>query len=180
MPAMTRLQNIVGLLLVTLSFVTNICNATPDTMKIRESIVRIAEKISKYKTVDDKAVGFAGLATDQYKRFYSFTQQATDNELVILTDHYNEKVRAYAFWALAKRNFIDIRIVLDKHLGDTTSFDFYSGCMVTSERINYFFLEVLTPDHIDQLCIKLSDKEINNYYKRITDITEQKKKLAGI
>jgi len=176
MPVMIKPLKIAGFLFVTLSFAANICFATQDTIHIRKSILRIAIKISKYKTVDDRAVGFAGLMTDQYNRFYSLMQLATDNELITLTDHKNEKVRAYAFWALAKRNFSDIKIILEKHLCDTTSFDFYAGCLQTPQRVNYFFLDILTPNHVDELCFKLTENEIKSYYKRIAEAIEQKKK----
>ena len=180
MPAMSKHLNIAGLLFVTLSFVANICYAKGDTNQISKPILRIAKKIAKYKTVDDNAVGFAGRTTEQYKRLLSLTQLASDNELVILTDHANEKVRAYAFWALAKRKYSNILQILEKHLGDTSTIEFYSGCMMTPKRVNYFYLDVLTPTHIDEDSFKLTTQEINKYYRKITEATEQKKKLAGI
>ena len=177
---MAKHQNIAGLLFVTLSFVTNLSFGSYDTTEVRKSILRIAAKISKYKTVDDRAVGFAGNMTEQYKRFNSLTQVATDKELIILTDHKSEKVRAYAFWASAKRNYTDIKTILEKHLGDTSRFDYYSGCMYTPQKVNYFFLDVLTPNNIDPYCFKLTSNEIHSYLKRIDEIVEQKRKLAGI
>jgi hypothetical protein len=153
--------------------VTNFCFAASDTTKVRSSVIHLANKISKYKTVDDRVVGFAGVASEQYKRFYSLTQLAIDDELISLTDYKNEKVRAYAFWALAKRNYKDIKTILEKHLSDTTSFDFFQGCIQSPQRINYFFLDILTPNHIDAFCFKLTTKEVNDYYKKIMDTTKQ-------
>jgi hypothetical protein len=180
MPAMTKQLNIARLLFVTLSFVANLSYATDDTNQVRRTILQITKKISKYKTVDDNAVGFAGQTTEQYKRLISLTQLATVNELIILTDHKSEKVRVYAFWALAKRKYSNIIQILENHLGDTATIEFYSGCMLTPKRVNYFFLDVLTPTHIDEESLKLTTKEVNNYYRKITEATEQKKKLAGI
>lgn len=92
---MSSLLKIAGLCL-TLTF-WSVHSFARDTTEIRKQIMKVAKQIAKYKTVDNKAVGFAGQTSEQYKRFYFLSQQATDNELLALTDHDNPKVRAYSF-----------------------------------------------------------------------------------
>ena len=143
-----------------------------DTTEIRESILCIADEISKYRAVDVSHVGYVGFRSKQYERFYSLTQIATDNELIVLTDHKDEKVRAYTFWALGKRNYSDIKIILEKHLTDTASFVFHQGCVFRSQKVNYFFLDILTPNRVDEFCFKLTTQEVSHIYQKIKEMTE--------
>ena len=167
---MGNLLKIVGLCLtLTLWSVRSLAS---DTTEIRKQILKVAKEIAKYKTVDNKAIGFAGLTSEQYKRFYFLTQQATDNELLALVEHENPKVRAYAFWALAKQQYKDIKSVLDRHMDDTASFEFFSGCIQGTQRVNYFMLDVLTPDNVDAFCYKLTRQDVFNYYDKMKAATK--------
>ena len=76
MPTMGNLLKLAGLWL-TLTF-TSVHAFAGDTTEIRKHILKVAKQIAKYKTVDNKAVGFAGQTSEQYKRFYFLSQQATD------------------------------------------------------------------------------------------------------
>lgn len=140
-----------------------------DTSILRPQILNLSNEIALHKSVNTAAVGVAGAETDQWRRFDSLIKLGTDDELVALVDHSSANVRAYAFWALAKRKFKNIKPLLDKHISDTATFHFFSGCELGTERINMFFLNVMTPQHIDLDCIKLSAKEVAEYHKKIPD-----------
>lgn len=176
---MTKIKNIAKVFVLGFILISNYAFAFSDTTKIRSKILKTATQISNYKTVDDEAVGAAGQMTIQYKNFRILSQAATDKELVSLTEFENEKVKVYAFWALAKRNYSDIKTILETHIADTSRFDFYSGCINQPYRVNYFFLEVLTPKVIDENCLKLSSQEIKIYSKRIIEITG-KERFTGL
>jgi cell division protein FtsL len=108
----------------TLLVLSIFCFGSYDSLKVRKSILALANKISKYKTIDDGAIGYAGEMSQQYKQFKNLLEIATDNELIILTDNKNENVRVYSFWALAKRSYKGITTILEKHLHDSAKIDF--------------------------------------------------------
>jgi hypothetical protein len=172
MPLMSSISKIIGLWLTLTFWAAN--SYAGDSTEIRQQILKVASQISKNRTVDDRAIGFAGQTSEQYKRFDFLVQQATENELITLTGHENAKVRAYAFWALAKRHYKDSKAILEKHLSDTASFVFFSGCDQGSEQVNHFFLDLLTPNHVDVFCYKLTWQEAYDYYDKMRNATKAK------
>src|SRR5687768_5695488 len=70
----------------------------------RATITELVNQIANHPTVDQQLTGI-GIVSKQYKRFEALASKATDEELTQLTTDPNVNVRAYAFWALAKRNY---------------------------------------------------------------------------
>ncbi len=108
----------------------------------RPMINEIVNKIAGYSTVDAAGVGIAGAKTEQYERFEKLIKYATVNELITLTDHNSPAVKAYSFWALAKKKFSGLSLILKKHVHDSASFRFFEGCISMPERINDFYVSV--------------------------------------
>ena len=91
---------------------------------------------------------------------------ATDNELILLTDHVSEVTRSYAFKALVKRNSVDLMPIILKHLNDKGYVNTWAGCMNSWESISDYFLQLISTSHFP----------LNSY--QIT--TDQKSKLDSI
>ena len=91
----------------------------------------------------------------QYDRFLDLNSLATDNELLMLTDHDSPAVRGYAFWALAKRNYASLESIFIAHLEDQSPVLQKNGCMVGNESVISFKRQVVTPYMYDLDCMKL-------------------------
>lgn len=109
---------------------------------VRPEISDIVNKISAYGTVDAAGVGIAGVKTEQYERFEKLMKNATVDELVSLTDHKSPAVKAYSFWALSKRKFPGLSLIVKKHAADSSTFRFFTGCLLSRERIRDFYLSI--------------------------------------
>lgn len=92
--------------------------------------------------MDAAGVGIAGVKTEQYERFENLIKYATIDELVSLTDHKSSVVKAYSFWALSKRKFPGLLLIAKKHASDSSTFRFFSGCLLSQERIKDFYVSI--------------------------------------
>ena len=125
------------------------CKQTPQNKKIEDVetiqpvIDQIVNQIANYQTVDASGVGIAGVKTEQYERFEKLIKYAKLNELVTLTDHQSAAVRAYSFWALAKKHFPGLELIVKRHANDTESFRFFSGCILSDERVKDFYVSII-------------------------------------
>ena len=118
---------------------------------ISSAVTVLSEQIA-----DSGSLGFDHDA--QYNRFVKLTTSATDEELVLLTDHTSPAVRGYAFWALAKRKYADLKSIFVAHLDDKSPVLQKNGCMVGNESVISFMRQVVTPYMYDPDCMKLDDK----------------------
>lgn len=138
--------------------VNNFSNAQHDTElspQIRNTVSKIAQD-NMYKS---SAIGYGGARPEQWDRFEKLKQNATDQELITLTDHKNPAVRSYAFQALAERNSNSIFEILLNHLTDTAQLQTFQGCIVSSQTVGDFFLDVVTPPYISPTAYKLNRKQ---------------------
>jgi hypothetical protein len=133
-----------------------------DTVRIKKKndILSFVDCIASVGQVENKSVGFGGGQSDSYNCFIELNKIASDNDLIMLTQHLKPSVRCYAFWALCKRNYKDIRIVLTPMLKDTASINYQSGCIVMGSNVVNFCLDILTPEMIDNECLKFSDSDV--------------------
>lgn len=113
---------------------------------------KIVNQIAFHPTVDGRAVGIGGMQSEQYRRFLWLEQNATEEELIQLTDNSNANVKVYAFMALCNRNSSACKQIFEKHIEDKSQFHQYAGCMQMPEQVNVFFFNYLSD--------KLSQKEI--------------------
>jgi hypothetical protein len=126
---------------------------------IRPEIGNTVNRIEKDNMLKSLGVGYGGVRTDQWDRYISLKEKATSEELITLTDHNNGVVRCYSFQALATRKDINIFPILIKHLTDTTIITTFQGCIISSQSVGDYFLEVVTPQYIDLEAYKLTDFE---------------------
>ncbi len=143
-----------ALLLLTIS-----CNS-PSPKIIRPQIQNLVKAIAKDGVFKSSGVGFAGVKTDQWRRFEKLSSLATTEELEDLTDHNNSVVRCYAFVALADKKTIDLYPIVVKHLKDTAKVNTFIGCIVSSSRTGEFFLDNVNPEYSDSTGYRLTKTEM--------------------
>jgi hypothetical protein len=131
-----------------------------EKIKLSESVTPIVDSLAKFPVVDDEATGYGGEESPRYLHFKNLLANSTDQELEQLTNHDSVAVRAYAFWALAKRKNSVVKDIIEHHLNDDTGFIYFSGCTGVDTKINKFYLSVLTPNQIDLDCYKLSADDL--------------------
>lgn len=136
-------------------------------VQVSVSLIPIIDSLVNYSVVEDEAIGFAGEKSEVYKHFEELLNHATDEELVKLTNHKIPSIRAYAFWGLAKKRNSMVKELIMKHLDDTIRFSFMSGCSIREVPVNTFFLQILTPNYIDNDCLKLKKSEILEVQSKI-------------
>jgi hypothetical protein len=67
-------------------------------------------------------------------------------------------VRCYAFQALASKK-TDVFPILLQHLADTAQVSTHSSCIISSIKAGDYFIDVVTPNHIDLNCYKLNEAQ---------------------
>jgi len=152
---------------LTITFITGIiisltsCNGQSSTNKIvlRPTIQKIVDKIAKDNILKSEGVSETGTRTEQWDRFDELRKTATDSELIDLTNHENSVVRCYSFQALTARKNVDIFPILLKHMNDTSKIETFFGCIMSSQLVGDYFINVVTPGYIDNDVYKLSDKQ---------------------
>lgn len=127
---------------------------------VNDSLQPIIDSLASYNSVDDEGVGYGGIKSSTYKDFERLMEMSTNDELVRLTDHRVAAVRVYAFWALAKKKNPKVKDILANHLSDTSRFVYFSGCLISEEQVNQFYLNLLSPNRIDSGCFKLLEEEV--------------------
>ena len=125
---------IVGVIFFTLLLSLNSVKA----QQLRSEIEKTVKQIANYKRVDDMYIGYTGSVSFQFYQFLILTRMATDNELIHLSNHPSPVVRVYAFWVLIKRKNRKIKTLLAKHLDDSSSFSYFSGCIMSVRKVNEF------------------------------------------
>ena len=152
---MTMIQIIITLLLIsTVTF-----GQGNNSIVLEKEIENIVKKIADENMYKSSAVGYGGARTDQWKRFEALKKKATDEELIILTEHSNAAVRCYSFQALAERKHPETFKILLTHLKDNEIVKTFLGCILSGQTVGDFFLDVVTPQHVSLSAYKLSEKE---------------------
>jgi len=167
---MTQLAKHITISLLTIFFSHAFCYAQNDSTKIRHPILKVVRKISKYKTIEKGPIGISGKLTKQFHRFIFLMDQATDNELIALTNYKSAKVRAYAFEALVAKGSKDVKQILENHISDISIINIRDGCMSSTEHVNLYFLQLLTPSIYDKSPNnKLTEDEVKKMKTKMAD-----------
>jgi hypothetical protein len=123
---------------------------------------KIINQIAVYPAVDGSAVGIAGMQSEQYRRFLWLKQNATEEELIQLTDNSNANVKVYAFMALCERNSPVCKEIYERHIADKAQFYKYGGCIQMPEYVNVFYLDylsrILNPEEVARYKKELSQQ----------------------
>ena len=118
---------------------------------LRPKIERLTNKLRKEDKVHfGYPVGFAGEpeTNNKYFKFYSkLKDNATDEELVQLTNDTSECIVVYSFDILWQRQHSNLKTIFLQHQNDTTFFWTAGGCTGMLDRINWFMLRRLNPNY---------------------------------
>lgn len=90
----------------------------------------------------DVGVGRGFNKDKQRKRFDKLKVEATDEELLALTDDPSPVLRCYAFLALADKHHPDVFAVLLRHLADKEEIEVQSGCLSRMMTVGELFLAI--------------------------------------
>lgn len=131
------------------------------SQKISKKIQKVVDKIAEDNMYKSSAVGYAGERTKQWDRFEELKKRATDEELIILTNHKSPAVKCYSFQALAERKSPKTFEILLNHLKDTDVIETFQGCIVSVQLVGDFFLNVVTPNYISISAYKLNEVQKN-------------------
>jgi len=151
------MKRLTSILILTFTVWTTLFGQT-----VRPEIDKIVKEIAKDNVLKSEGVGYGGVRTDQWDRYISLKEKATNDELITLTDYDNGVVRCYSFQALAIRKVTNVYTVLIKHLTDTNCITTFQGCSMGSQCVGDYFLEVVTPQYIDLDAYKLTETERQN------------------
>lgn len=131
------------------------------SQEISKRIQQVVDKIEEDNMYKSSAIGYAGERTKQWDRFVKLKKNATDEELIILTNHKSPAVKCYSFHALAERKNQKTFEILLNHLKDTDVVETFQGCIVSSQSVGDFFLDVVTPNYISLSTYKLNKVQKN-------------------
>lgn len=121
--------------------------------------IALADSLALVNQVHGPYVGFDGATTPQYQHFVTLSQTASDLELLELCDHENAVVRAYAFWALARRQYAGLDSVLLAHARDEDLISEIQGGVINRIPVIEFMQWIVRPDMMDGSGTKL-DPEV--------------------
>lgn len=120
---------------------------------------KIVTAIAKENRLVDGAIGLGGERTEQFDRFEKLKNTASYDELILLTNHPNGVVRAYALWAISYKKDADIFSIVKKHLTDDEVIESQFGCVHSREVVGDLMLELATQEYPDPLTKKLTPAE---------------------
>ncbi len=109
----------------------------------------LTESIAEVNQIHGPYIGFDDVQPEQYLRFERLVERADCQELLACTSHENATVRAYAFWALARKQYPDLEKVLLDHAKDEEYVSEIQGGVLTQIPLIEFMQWVVDPDMLD-------------------------------
>ena len=128
----------------------------------------LAGQIEFFTTNNKVFTGMRGNNSPEYETFAGLLIKAGNKDLIQLTGNKNPHVRLYACWALAKRFYPYMRVLMEKHLSDTATIEYQFEGIIIKDKVNSFLLTLLSPGGIDPFCKKLKEEEIGAFRFLIT------------
>lgn len=169
-----KLLNLLTLLILPIIVLSQLEFLEYQTPKLTIEVSKLATKIGKSNTIHSETIGYSGDKSNQYKNFEKLISTARIDELVQLMNHPKSAVRGYAFWALAKKHFINLNEIFIKHANDDETVILMLGCMVDEISVIDFMKLIVTPEMIDLNCKKLDHNIIEKMEKNKTKIRNSK------
>lgn len=120
---------------------------------------KIVRNIEKENRIESSHIGEGGNPSKQWNNYEELKQNASVEQLIALTDHKNAAVRCYAFQGLASIKSNKLFPVLIKHLNDTSLVETQSGCLIMTQFVGDYFIEVVTPNFVEIDIYKLNQIE---------------------
>lgn len=115
----------------------------------------VVSDLIEYGVITGRAVGGAGTKPKQWDNFKDLRENATNPELLLLTEHPHPVVKCYAFDLLVNKRNENCFNILKDNLIDTTSVFTQFGCIGRRTRVNdYFIQSILSPNHGNEYLIE--------------------------
>ncbi len=130
-------------------------------IRISETVKNIVAEIAEDDTYTSKTKAWIGGMTEQWSRYEKLKRNASEEELIKLTDSESSAVKAYAFKALVERENRNTFKILSRHLSDQQEIWTAEGCVVRRMPISDFFLENVTLDLKELRGYRLSESQKN-------------------
>jgi len=110
--------------------------AAGDETVLPEPAAKALARLRIATSLDDAAVGAAGMKSETYRAYEVLRDTAPAGALVALTGDKRPIVRCYAFRALAEKHpRVDLFAILKRHLEDVAKVDTFRGCMMAGEKV---------------------------------------------
>jgi len=117
--------------------------------EVRHKIKALLPKLTADEMVLGRHVGAGASTLAPFNAFQKLANEATVEELILLVDHRNYLVKAYAFWALVLRDQPNAQKVYEKRQNDRTMIStLLHGCVVTPMNYNRFMRAILEADEL--------------------------------
>jgi hypothetical protein len=129
------------------------------TNELSQKTQDIVSDLIEYGEITGSAVGYSGGKPKQWDNFTDLKKNATDQELLLLTEHPNPVVKCYAFELLVKKRNKNSFNILKNNLKDTTSVSTQYGCIGSMTRVNDYFIESMSRPYPDNEYLTKSDKK---------------------
>lgn len=158
------------------------------TNELSQKTKNIVSDLIEYGEITGRAVGYSGKKPKQWDNFTDLKKNASDQELLLLTEHPNSVVKCYAFDLLVNKRNKNSFNILKKNLKDTTSVSTQYGCIGSMTRVNDYFIESISRPNPDNEYLTESDKNtldslilftpnlISDYKNRLIERIEPKEK----
>ncbi|MBB4801484.1 hypothetical protein HNP37_001545 [Flavobacterium nitrogenifigens] len=128
---------------------------------ISEETNLIVKKIEKINVLMGSAVGYGGNRPEQYDNFEELKKTASQEELLQLTKHSNAVVRCYSFWALGNYKNFDLFSLVKDHINDDAPVKTQFGCIISTEKVGDFFINLVNPENENSEIRQLTKKEFS-------------------
>jgi len=104
----------------------------------------IVHNIEQHNLLESEYIGFAGVKSEEYKRYKTLSSISSDNELEQLSNHLHPIVRTYAFQIMLERKLIESDEAFEKALSNNETFKTLSAdIMSQSDVCSEIYFKVL-------------------------------------
>ena len=155
----TKMKILITLLILFIT-ITSCGQLTYNDNSISIKTKKVVTEIEKVNELMSSAVYYEGSTPKQWGNFVELKKNATNEELIELTNHPNGVVRSYSFWALSNKKDVDLFPIVKNHLNDYQLINTQFGCIGGQKMVGDFFIQVITPPYLDLDLAKISSKEL--------------------
>lgn len=106
---------------------------------------------------------------EDHNTYYRLKQEATINELLLLTKHKNPVVSTYAFWALADRKHLPLGNVYREMLAADSFVEYYSACILSEEKSSNVMYTHVLENYLDNKADSIYTLQYNQVCNVIMD-----------
>jgi len=128
-------------------------------IELSDKTRNIVSKIIEYGEITGQAVGYSGMKPKQWDNFTSLRKNASEQELLRLTEHTNPVVKCYAFDLLVNTRNKNSFNILKKHLQDTTYVSVQYGCIGSMIRVNDYYIKSMSSPNPNNEYLTESNKK---------------------